>query len=253
MIKNQILAVAALLALFPACTFAGASNSDPLPSADALIQKNVAARGGAAKWRQVSTLEIQGNMDAGKGVQLPYTMELKRGRKVRVEIAFQGKKAVQMYDGKQGWKVRPFLGHTDAEPFTADEEKKASLDSDIDGPLVDYAAKGTRAEVEGKDLVEGHPAYRLKLTMKDGQVRHVWLDDETYLECKLDGTRRLDGKEKKVETLLRDYRMVDGIKLPYLYETAVDGVKQTGTIVVSSVRVNPALDDTLFARAKQPD
>ena len=250
MMKIQTFAFAALLAVLPSCALAGTAATGSLPSADSLIQKNVLARGGAAKWRQLSTLQIQGSMDAGKGVQLPYTMDLKRGRKVRVEILFQGKKAVQMYDGKQGWKVRPFLGRSDAEPFTAEEQQKASLDSDIDGLLIDYAAKGTRAEVESNELVEGHPAYKLKLTMKNGQVRHVWLDEETSLECKLDGTRRMDGKERTVETLIRDYRTVDGIKVPFVYETAVDGVKQAGTIVVSTVRVNPALDDTLFAMQK---
>jgi hypothetical protein len=38
------------------------------------------------------------------------------------------------------------------EPFS--NELKAFVQSDLDGPLVDYAAKGTKVELEGNEKVE---------------------------------------------------------------------------------------------------
>lgn len=227
-----------------------ASGITPSLTADQLIRKNIAARGGEAAWQHVSTMTMYGQMDVGKGVQVPYTVELKRGRKVRVEIVYAGKTAVQVYDGTNGWKKRPFLGHSDAEPYTAEEQQKAAMDSDLDGLLIGYASKGTRVTLEGMDKVEGHDAYKLKLTLKSGQERRVWIDAQTYLETKLDGTRRLDGKQKVISTYFRDYHSVNGLMLPFVFETAVDGVKTSEKIDVQNVVVNPKLDDALFAKLK---
>src|SRR6266436_1781597 len=42
-------------------------------------------------------------------VQLPFVMELKRPRKMRFELQFSGQTAIQVFDGANGWKLRPFL------------------------------------------------------------------------------------------------------------------------------------------------
>ena len=82
-------------------------------------------------------------------------------------------------------------------------------------------------ELEGTEQVEGRDAHKLKLTLKDGQVRHVWIDAQTFLEVKMDGSpRRLDGKDHAVETYFRDYRSVDGLMVPYVGETRVEGVER---------------------------
>lgn len=115
---------------------------------------------------------------------------MKRARKSRLEIDFRGETAVQVFDGKHGWKLRPFLNRHEVESFTADAMKPVTLQSDLDGPLVDYSAKGTKVELEGTEKVEGQDAYRLKLTFKTGESRHVWIDANTFLEIKIEGARR---------------------------------------------------------------
>jgi outer membrane lipoprotein-sorting protein len=178
-------------------------------------------------------------------------MELKRTRKSRLEIDFHGQTAVQVYDGTNGWKLRPFLNRHEVEPYTADEMKAAAMQADLDGPLVDCAAKGTKVELEGTEKVEGNDTYRLKLTFKSGQTQHVWVDAKTFLETKIEGTpRRLDGKYHPVEIYYRDYRAVNGLMVPYLLETKVQGVKQSEKIEIEKVAVNPKLEDARFAKLK---
>jgi outer membrane lipoprotein-sorting protein len=156
---------------------------------------------------------------------------------------------VQTWDGTQGWKYRPYLNREDVDPFTPSEARSAAAAAELDGPLVDYAAKGTRLELAGTEQVEGKWAYKLKLTAKDGGTRLLWVDAATFLETKISGEpRKLDGRPHGVAIYYRDYRTVNGLKVPFLLETVVDGVKQHRTMVVRSVAVNPSLEDALFAK-----
>jgi hypothetical protein len=154
---------------------------------------------------------------------------------------------VQVYDGTNGWKLRPFLNRRDVEPYTPDELKAASMQAELDGPLVDYVTKGTKVELEGVQQIDGHDAFNLKLTLKSGQVQHIWVDAQNFLDVKVEGTpRRLDGKFHPVATYLRDYRPVNGLMIPYVNETVVEGVRQTEKILVEKVIVNPKLEDSHF-------
>ncbi|GEJ58889.1 outer membrane lipoprotein-sorting protein [Anaeromyxobacter diazotrophicus] len=272
---------AAALAL--ALALAGCHRASPAErAARPILEKNAAARGGAAAWRAVESLAMSGKLEAGrprdpvklaasylrqlrqtKGelrraavqaraaepeqpVQLPFAMELKRPHKTRLEIAFQGQTAVQVFDGSQGRKLRPFLGRREVEPFSAEELRLASQQAELDGPLLEAAARGHRVALVGEEQVEGRDAYRLAITSAEGQVRQVWVDAQTFLDVKVDGARRLDGKSRAVSTYLRDYRPVHGLMIPHLLETVVEGVEGSEKITIERVFLNPELDDARF-------
>jgi hypothetical protein len=251
-----------------------------------IVDKHVAARGGVKAWHAVQTLSVSGKLDAGPGdsversitmarqgagatgkraqraaavdaakptatrqVQLPFRLEMKRPRMSRLEIDFAGKTAVQVYDGRNGWKLRPFLNRDDVEPFTAEEAKSEEAKADLEPPLVDYAAKGSQIALEGQEQVDGHNAYKLKLTLKNGDVQHIWIDAHSFLDVKVEGLpRRMDGKMRSVWIYQRDFRSVQGVMVPYLYESANEGSPQTHKMVVESVAVNRTLDDARFAK-----
>jgi hypothetical protein len=251
-----------------------------------IVERHVAARGGAQAWKAVQALQLSGKLEAGRGdsyarsmgyvgssnsrknasaikstaahgtedtdkqVLLPFTLDMKRPHLSRLEIEFGGKTAVQVYDGTQGWKLRPFLNRNDVEPFTADEARSAEAGrEDLEGPLVDYAAKGTKVELQKVEAVEGKEAYKLKLTMKSGAVRHVWIDAKTFLDVKMDGVpRRMDGKMHDVSVYQRDFRKVEGVTIPFVVETAVAGYPDTHKMLIEKAAVNPKLDDALFTK-----
>lgn len=260
-------------------------------SAAAIVDKNVVARGGLQAWRAVQTMELSGLMGAGGNqrstlnmpspsgpspsrknqavvmptrpkdeVQLPVTIYMERGRKVRVELQFHGDTALQVYDGANGWKLRPFLNRRVVEPFTAEELKSSADQQELDGPLVDYAAKGSKVALEGMEKVEERDNYKIKITFKNGDSKTVWIDAETFLESKIEGTpRRLDGTYHPVEIYYRDYRNVNGLRIPFLIETRVLPVAKTATglrdtpvppekMVFDKIVVNPKLEASLFAK-----
>ena len=251
-----------------------------------IVEKHVAARGGLQVWRAVQAMSFSGKMDAGRGdleargariargakarigkmandgtpvvgdkgeankqVKLPFLLEMKRPDKSRLEIEFAGKTALQVYDGTSGWKLRPYLNRNDVEPFTAEEAKSEAEKAGMDGPLVDYAAKGTTVERDGVESVEGRDAYKVKLTTKSGNVQHVWIDAKSFLDVKVEGTqRRMDGRMRNVWIFQRDFRAVQGLMIPFVLETAIEGFPETHKIVIDKVAVNPRLDDTLFKK-----
>ncbi|MEX3953711.1 outer membrane lipoprotein-sorting protein [Paraburkholderia sp. EG287B] len=216
-----------------------------------IVERNVAARGGLQAWHAVNAMTMSGQLEAGgtKNTRLPFTMTLKRPRKSRIEVRFNDQTAFQVYDGAQGWKVRPFLGRNEVEPYTPAEAKAAASWAELDGPLMDYAAKGTRIDVLGMEMVEGHRAYVLKLTMKDGTSRRVWIDAASFLELKVDGdARKLDGKMHNVAIFYRDYRKEGGLVMPHTIETVVVGARGTHKLTIDKVALNPQADDALFAK-----
>ena len=273
--KFPFFLVIAVSSILPLASQAETAN---LPAAQ-IVEKNIAARGGLQAWRGLQTMTWTGKMDAGGGdsvarsrrvalapsstnhpvmtppetkteqVQLPFTLYLKRGRKSRIELEFAGKKPLQVYDGTNGWKYRPFLNREDVEPFTADELKAEAQKSDLDGPLVDYAAKGTKIESAGVEKVEGRDCYKLKLALKNGDVQYIWIDTQTFLDVKVSGTpRRMDGRMHNVYIYQRDFKTVQGLVLPQVLETAVDGYRDTHKMVIESLVINPKLDDSLFKK-----
>jgi hypothetical protein len=252
MLLQRMLFVAALVAA--ATTALGAATpSKPVPnlSAAQVVDANVKARGGLAAWHAVKTLAISGHMDAGgkQNVQLPFVLKMQRPRMTRLELQVNGAVAVQTYDGAKGWKLRPYLGRDDVEPFSPDEVRIAADAPDLDGLLIDASAKGNRVALERVEPVEGHMAYKLSVALPNGDVRSDWVDAESFLEVKIQGApKRLDGKMHPVYVYPRDYRSVDGIKVPFGYETIVEGFNPPHKMAVDKVTVNPTFEVSTFVK-----
>jgi len=236
-----------IFALF-SLTLLSVAQAATLTVAD-IAARNATARGGLSAWRAVNSMVVAGEMDAGgqQEARLPFVWSMKRPNKSRLELVFQEKTAVQVYDGVQGFKYRPFLNREDIEPYTQAEQQSAAAAAELDGPLLDYARKGTRLQLEGTEAVEGRKAYRLLLTPKVGPKVHVWIDAADFLEKKMDGEpRRLNGSVHTVSIYLRDYRKENGLTVAHTLETVVAGVKQTHKISINSVKFNPPLQDAQF-------
>lgn len=216
-------------------------------SAEEIVAANVAARGGLPAWRAVRTLRMTGQMDVGRDMQVPFTLLLERPMKMRLEFLFDGEMVVQVFDGKNGWMQRPFLGRDGYEPYGADELRAAAGQAELDGPLIDYKAKGHRVKLLGRETVQGREAYKLEVTLATGVVRHIYLDAETSLEVKVDSSRQLRGKETALETYYRDYRPVRGLLFAHSLETLIAGESKGNRMAIEQIELNPPLDAALFA------
>jgi outer membrane lipoprotein-sorting protein len=216
-------------------------------TADEIINKHLQARGGKDKIKAVKSERFTGKMVMGQGMEAPIIMELARPNKLRMEFTLQGMTGVQAYDGKSGWSVMPFMGKKDPEAMSADEIKQAEDQADMDGLLVDYKEKGHQVEYIGKEDVEGTPAYKLKVTKKNGDVVNIYIDAEGYMNIKEAGKVNIRGQEIESETTYSDFKPVNGLIFPFSIEQRPKGAPAGMVITVSKIEVDPSLDASRFA------
>ncbi|RDK02901.1 outer membrane lipoprotein-sorting protein [Paraburkholderia lacunae] len=221
-------------------------------SADQIVEKNVAARGGLDAWRKVQTMVWVGHVDSANtpARDLPFFLALKRPNKTRFEITVLNQKAVRVFDGREGWKLSPSgMGSGSLRPYTMDEQKSAHDEQVIDGLLIDHQAKGVDVTLDGTDKVDGHDAYRLGAKLPSGATRHVWVDAQTFLDVKYDRqVRGARGQPVMVEVTYSDYRNVDGLQIPFTIESGVAASGNRDKLTIDKVTLNPPLDDAMFTR-----
>jgi hypothetical protein len=226
---------------------AGFAQEKNQPIVDELVAKNIEAKGGAAALHNLQTLRLNGKMLVQEGqIQLTYTQIKKRPDEVRSEASLQGMTQIEAYDGKEGWKVSPFFGRKDPERMSADDVKALVEDAEIDGPLVDWQAKGNTVEYLGTEDVDGTPAHKLKVVRKNGDVSFVYLDPDHFLEIRVLTQRTRHGAYEEVETDLGDYEKAGGVFVPTSIEFGRKGAPDKQRIIIDKVEANVPVDDTIF-------
>jgi hypothetical protein len=222
------------------------SSAASAQTVDEVITKNVQAHGGTEKLKSVRSLRTTAKFSQGS-FRADFRQENKRADKVREEFIIQGLAQVQAYDGKTGWQISPFGGRKDPELLSQDDLKSLVVDADIDGPLVDYKEKGHKAELVGHDSMEGTDCFKIKLSMKNGDVRYYYLDADSFLELKVEIQTTIRGALQESELYYGDYEQVNGIYYPFAVEQAQKGRSSRAQISVEKIEQNIPLEDVHFS------
>ena len=229
------------------CLTATASAQSPAPqSADELIARYLKTVGGMDRISAVSSLRRVGKYTGSGGFEATFVQENKRPEFVREEFTFQGMTAINAWDGKTGWKIDPFGGKKDAEALSEDEMRSILVDADFDEPLVNYKQKGTKVELAGMDQVEGTDVYKLKVTLRNGDTRTYYLDTDYFVPIKVDDKRTIRGSDQEFETILGDYKEINGWFIPFSIETGRKGDPNKAKYTWEKIEPNVSLDDSRF-------
>ena len=240
---------AALIAGAIALAGASAQAQAPAPTADDIIARQIAARGGLDKLKAIQSLKFEGTMLVYGGAVRLHVVELKkRPGLVREEASLQGLTNVQAYDGTGGWQIQPFQGRRDPERMSADDSKELADEADIDDPIVDYKAKGSTVEYLGKEDVDGTPAYKLRLTEKSGDQLTYFIDTDTLMTIRVASKRLLRGREENEVTDYGDYEKVGGVYFPFESESGPPGASDQEKTKVSfdTGEAGVAIEDAKF-------
>jgi len=186
-------------------------------TADELVSKNLQAKGGLEKIKAIHTLRTAADLDAGF-FKAKLSSESQRPDLFRTNTIIQGMTAVQAYDGSTAWQISPFNGKKDPQLMGEDQSRGLIEQADFDGPLVDAQSKGNKIEYLGHDQVDGDDAYKLKVTLKNGDILYYYLDPDTYLEIQIDRQQFIRGSVRESVTLLGSYKPVDGVMYPFSIE-----------------------------------
>jgi outer membrane lipoprotein-sorting protein len=221
-------------------------------TADELVAKNIQAKGGLEKIKAIKTLRMKGRLNQG-GFTAVVGQELKRPSMLRSTFTVQGMTAVQVYDGQTGWQISPFQGRKDPELLGEDDLRDLVEDADMDGPLVDYKEKGNTVEYLGHDTVDGDDVYRLKCTLKNGDIVYYYLDPDSSLEIRTERQQFIRGAVRERQSDLGSYKPVSGVMFPYSIESGPkNNPSVRAKVTIESIEANVPIDDAAFKMPKPP-
>jgi hypothetical protein len=216
-------------------------------TAEELVSKNIEAKGGMDKIKAIKTWRMTGKLIGG-GITATTGQENMRPNLVRETFSLQGMTAVQAYDGSTGWQIQPFGGRKDPELMGEDDMRDLLMDSDFDGPLVDYKLKGNTVEYLGHDVVDGDDALRLKVTLKNGDLIYFYLDPDTYLEIRKETQEFIRGSVRENVFDLGSYKPIAGVMYPFSIASGPKNDPSSWqTVTVEKIDVNIPLDASEFA------
>ncbi|MFZ0804306.1 MAG: hypothetical protein WBQ09_16090 [Terriglobales bacterium] len=217
-------------------------------TADELVAKNIAAKGGIDKIHAIKTMRMTGKTVLPGGFVGAVSQENTRPNLVRETFSLQGMTAVQAFDGAAGWQIQPFGGRKDPQLLGEDDLRDLLIDSDFDGPMVNYKEKGNTVEYLGHDVVDGDDALRLKVTLKNGDILYYYLDPDTYLEIRRETQEFIRGSVKESASELGSYKPVAGVMFPFsLASGPKNDPTSWQTTTVEKIEVNLPLENSEFA------
>jgi hypothetical protein len=210
---------------------------------DEIINKHIDAMGGKEKLSQVKSLYTENSLEV-MGNQSSSTVYMLEGKGYKSESEINGMKVINCYTDKGGWSVNPFAGSSDAQPMPDDAYKAGKDQIYIGGSLVDYAAKGNKAELTGKE--SGN--YKLKVTNGSAETTY-FIDELTYYITKTLIKAEVMGQSVEIVTTFSDYKKTDfGITIPYTRTVDYGGFSLS--FKATKVEINKEIDPKIFEMPK---
>lgn len=246
-------------ATVPRLLLLAALTSVPLASSaqtvDDILEKYIAARGGLAKIRSIQSERVSGTIVFSPQVQGPFLVERERPLKMHMEVTVGRDTVIRVYDGKSaGWIYNPFATNPAiVEPMSENDLRNILEEADFEGPFINYKAKGNQLEYIGKTTVEGKPAYKIKLTNKNGEVSYFSFDLATSLVTRWQGTRKNgEGKDVASESLFRNYREIEDVPYPFLIESSSPATGESQKIIADKIEINVSIPESRFRKPNVP-
>jgi|OpeIllAssembly_1097287.scaffolds.fasta_scaffold213973_1 outer membrane lipoprotein-sorting protein len=196
--------------------------------------------------KEWNTLIMTGKSVA-QGMEFPVTIYMKRPGKIRTEVEIQGNKMLQVLDGDQGWAVAPWSGSTDPQDMTADVVKAMKEQADFEGSLYNWKEKGHKAELIGKEDMEGTSVYKIKVTLVDGNIETYFMDAENFVPLKIASVTKIQGNDTESETFPSNYKEVNGAVLPFAIENKFKG-QTVSNVLIEKYEINKEVSDSLFVK-----
>ena len=218
-------------------------------TAQDVLKKMIEAQGGRKVLESLKDTTISGTMElVQQGMNATLTMYQKEPNMMRMDIEVMGMVITQAFDGEKGWWVNPQTGASEELPENqADMLKRQAFGSDS---LLHPEKFGITYELKGTEAVDGKECVVLEQTFKDGNKNTILLDGATYLPFRT-RSKSLNqmGVEVQSETLMSDYKTVDGVPVPHALTIYQDG-QEFMKMTVTKVSYNAGLEDSFFKMTK---
>ncbi len=219
-------------------------------TADEIIKKNLEIRGGDRLY-SIGAVQFIGKLEtAGKTYKLLFIKKMPD--KIRFQVDMNGTQGVTVFTNDSGWIFDPSQGIYEPQKLTKQEilQKKpliSYLMVFFDDLLLDYKNKSYKVSYIGKETINGKPAYKILIMLKDGTVITYYIDTKTFL----DYHHKVLFTDLNVifDIYLSKFAIVEGINVPLVIESKVKNQSMT-KITIETIKINPKLNDKYFEMPK---
>jgi len=223
---------------------------------DEIVAKYFENTGGVDKWKALQGMKITAKVNQ-QGMEIPLEIvQLKDGLQM-TSISFQGKSIKQgVFDGNDLWSHN-FMTMK-AEKSDAETTENMKLDvGEFPDPFLTYKERGLKAELMGKETIEGTETFKIKLTKKpikvDGKatdnVVFYYFDAENFVPLVMEmEVKSGPGKGQISQIKWSDYQEVpngNGLLMPFTMSQGAKG-GPSQPINISAIELNPKVDNTEF-------
>ena len=219
-----------------------AAQAQPLPTLDAVLSKFAQAKGGEDALNKITTRVIQVE-ESHQGQTSSIVAYQKAGKMYSTVTTPQGT-AGTLFNGTNAWITTP-QGSFPAEGFDYIVLSREAQMNPI-AALQDYKAKRLRGQAKIGDVM----TYVVQATAPDGRVEFMFFDQQSGLLIRRTIRDRTIFGAQPVEADYSDFRMTDGVDIPYKIMWYTSG--QADTYVVKDVKDNAPVDDSKFTPPQMP-
>ena len=218
-------------------------------TADEIINKHIEAIGGKEKLSAIYSVRIESTMNVMDNNALNKSVIL-NGKGYRNDLEVGGQAMVQVYTDKAGWAIMPFGGGDGTPSAMPDDEYKSGAGQIYAVPLLNYAARGEKAELLGQGKVGDINAYKIKVTDKNGVATTYFIDPATYYIIQTTRPAFMMGQPMDITTMYSDFKKSEyGWVTPQKMELDYGGqFSMTGQ--TNKIEVNASVDESVFELKK---
>ncbi len=208
------------------------------------MAKSIEAQGGKDALAKIKDTTTSGTMELIQmGMSAALTIYQKEPDKMRMDIDVMGMLITQAYDGKKGWFTNPSTGV--AEEMTEQQSQAQRLQAMGYDAALNPEKYGITYVLKGKDKIGDKDCFVVEQTFKDGFKATAFINASSYLTEKVISKSDAMGTEVEQETVMTDYRKVDGVMVPFAL-VIFQGGAEFGRVTVTKVAFNQNLEDSFF-------
>jgi outer membrane lipoprotein-sorting protein len=238
--KKQLITLITFVAI-PALSFA--------QTASEIIDKNIAALGGADKVAAVKSLQYDQSMSI-MGMDLTGKATIVVGKSLRNDVSVMGQQITTVIDGDKGWAINPMQGGTAPQALPEDQVKLQKGNAIIVGTdLVTAKNQKYPVELVGKEKLNDKDVFNLKVTRPEG-VANYYVDTNDYKLLGMKTVMSVQGQSGEVKINYGNYKTIDGLTIPSTLELNNPSMPGQVTMTLTNVVFNPTVDSSIFAMPK---
>lgn len=216
-------------------------NPPDLPKADEIVQKYVAALGGADAMAKLKTLVEHGSAELG-GREFQIDLDIKTPNRLAMITHFPGADGRTVFDGKNGFTLLP---GSPLRPMSSGDLDAARMDSDLHFAL-DLKTVFPELQVEKKVMIGDKETILVTGKRSGLPPVEMYFDTQTGLLARVVRYEASALGLNPTQIDYSDYREVAGEKLPFHWVSS----SPLGhfAVQISSVEPNASIGDETFAR-----